>query len=72
MAQTTPHPLIAKLQAWALNHPALIFALLRNVKPILAIKNFALVTRYEDIQEVLARDDVFHVTYQAKMEQVTT
>jgi cytochrome P450 len=72
MAETTPHPLISKLQAWAIDHPALIFALLRNLKPILAIKNFALVTRCDDIQEVLARDDVFHVTYQAKMEKVTT
>ncbi|MGC2694260.1 MAG: cytochrome P450 [Candidatus Angelobacter sp.] len=53
------------------DHPEPVFAILRNIKPVLVVKNFALVTRYRDVQEVLARDDVFEVTYGKKMEQVT-
>jgi cytochrome P450 len=52
-------------------HPEPVFAILRNIKPILLVKNFALVTRYRDVQEVLARDDVFQVPYGQKMEIVT-
>jgi hypothetical protein len=44
-----------------------LFAVLRRVKPILIVKNVALVTRIEDVQEVLARDDIFQVTYGPKM-----
>jgi hypothetical protein len=59
------------LKAHALQHPEPIFAVLRRLKPILVIKNFALVTRFEDVQEVLARDDVFQVTYGPKMRVIT-
>ena len=51
--------------------PEPVFAVLRSVKPILIVKNYALVTRFEDVQEVLARDQVFQVTYGQKMEVVT-
>jgi cytochrome P450 len=53
------------------DHPEPVFAILRNIKPILVVKNFALVTRFADVQEVLERDDVFQVTYGKKMEAVT-
>jgi cytochrome P450 len=53
------------------HYPEPIFAILRRIKPILLIKNFALVTRFEDVQEVLARDDVFLVTYGEKMRMIT-
>jgi len=59
------------LKAQAVQHPEPIFALLRRIKPILLIKNFALVTRFDDVQEVLARDDVFQVLYGEKMRVVT-
>ncbi len=67
-----PSPFLLKIKDWALTHPTLVMAVLRCLKPILVIKNFAVVTRFDDVQEVMARDDVFHVTYQAKMEKVTT
>jgi cytochrome P450 len=51
-------------------NPEPLFAVLREVKPILVVKNTALVTRFEDVQEVLSRDDVFQVTYKEKMEIV--
>jgi cytochrome P450 len=59
------------LKAHAVQYPEPLFALLRKVKPILIVKEFALVTRFDDVQEVLARDDVFQVTYGEKMRVVT-
>ena len=53
--------------------PELVFAVLRRVKPVLYLKskNLALVTRYDDVQEVLSRDDIFLVTYEQKMRAIT-
>jgi cytochrome P450 len=59
------------LKAHLIQYPEPIFAILRRIKPIALIKNFALVTRFEDVQEVLARDDVFLVTYGEKMRIIT-
>lgn len=59
------------LRAHAIQYPEPLFALLRKVKPILIVKEFALVTRFADVQEVLARDDVFQVTYSEKMRVIT-
>src|SRR5260370_32174771 len=59
------------LKAHLIGYPEPIFAILRRIKPILLIKNYALVTRFEDVQEVLARDEVFLVTYGEKMRVVT-
>lgn len=52
------------------HNPEPVFAVLRRVKPILIVKGIAVVTRYADVQEVLSRDDVFHVTYGEKMKVV--
>ncbi len=51
-------------------NPEPVFAVLRRLKPVLIVKNTALVTRFEDVQEVLSRDDVFQVTYKQKMEVI--
>ncbi len=51
-------------------NPEPVFAVLRRVKPVLIFKNTALVTRFEDVQEVLSRDNVFQVTYKDKMEVI--
>jgi cytochrome P450 len=51
-------------------NPEPLFAILRRIKPILLVNNTAVVTRFEDVQEVLSRDDVFQVTYKDKMEVV--
>ena len=57
------------LKQWAKENPQTTFAILRKIKPILHLKskNLVLVTRYDDVREVLAQDDVFHVTYGPKM-----
>src|SRR5690242_1657356 len=62
---------LQKAAAHAIQYPEPIFALLRRLKPILLVKNFALVTRFRGVQEVLSRDDVFQVTYGEKMRVVT-
>ena len=60
-----------QLKQHTIQYPEPIFAVLRRVKPILIVKNFALVTRFEDVQEVLMRDEIFQVTYGEKMRIVT-
>ena len=62
---------VDKLKASLLQNPEPVFAILRRVKPILMVKDVAVVTRFDDVQEVLSRDDVFRVTYGTKMEIVT-
>ena len=59
------------LKANVAQNPEPLFAVLRRVKPILIVKNVALVTRFEDVQEVLSRDDIFQVTYGPKMRVIT-
>jgi cytochrome P450 len=61
------------LKAHLAQNPEPVFAVLRRVKPILVIKskNIAIVTRFDDVQEVLSRDNVFQVTYGEKMRVVT-
>src|ERR1051326_2212313 len=60
-----------KIKAHVIRNPEPLFAVLRRIKPILLVKNVALVTRFEDVQEVLARDDIFQVTYGPKMRVIT-
>lgn len=60
-----------RLKAWATNNLPFIFSLLRTLKPILVLKEFALVTRFDDVQEVLSRPDELGVTYAEKMSVVT-
>jgi cytochrome P450 len=60
-----------KIKAHVIQNPEPLFAVLRKVKPILMVKNVALVTRFEDVQEVLSRDDIYQVTYGPKMRVIT-
>jgi cytochrome P450 len=62
---------LEKLKAHLTQYPEPVFAVLRRMMPVLLIKNFAVVTRFADVQEVLSRDDVFQVTYGQKMAVVT-
>ncbi len=51
--------------------PEPLFAILRRIKPIVHVGNFAIVTRYADCEDVMAHDDVFAQPYAAKFEQLT-
>jgi cytochrome P450 len=70
MAKET-NTLQEKLTQWAFAHLDSIFAILRIVKPTVVIKGNAVVTRFEDVVEVLNRDWVFRVPYAEKMNKVT-
>jgi cytochrome P450 len=59
------------LKAHIAQNPEPVFAVLRRVRPIIILKGVAIVTRFDDVQEVLSRDDVFQVTYGEKMRVVT-
>jgi cytochrome P450 len=59
-----------RLKQHLAENPELVFAVLRRVQPILLVRNTAVVTRFEDVQEVLSRDEVFEVTYKDKMQEV--
>jgi cytochrome P450 len=63
--------MLERAKQHALDNPEPVFAILRRLKPVLIVKNIALVTRFEDVQDVLVRDDVFQVTYGEKMRVVT-
>jgi len=54
------------------DHPELVFAVLRRLKPILVVKGFGLVTRHADVEEVLHHPQEFTVqAYAPKMEAIT-
>ena len=61
----------SRIKTWAGNNLAFIFGLLRTFKPNLVIKEFALITRYSDVQEALSRPDALGVTYAEKMGKIT-
>ena len=63
--------MLERAKQHALDNPEPAFAILRRIKPVLIVKNIALVTRFDDVQDVLVRDDVFQVTYGEKMRVVT-
>jgi cytochrome P450 len=63
--------MLERMKQHALDNPEPVFAILRRIKPVLILKNVALVTRFDDVQDVLVRDDVFQVTYGKKMRVVT-
>ena len=71
MASDAQNSFVDKIKAWAFNHLDLIFTILRWVKPVLVVKNFALVTRFQHVQEILSNDEAFNVTYKDKMIKVT-
>jgi len=60
-----------QLKTMVVHDPRPIFTILRMIKPILLVKDYAIVTRFDDVQEVLSRDNVFQVTYGEKMEVTT-
>jgi len=62
---------IAGLKTYDEEHPREILALLRQLQPILIAKGYAVVTRLDDVKEVLSRDDVFDVPYAERMELIT-
>jgi cytochrome P450 len=61
----------ATLEKHIREHPEPVFALLREVKPILVTRGFAVVTRFEDVLEILDHPVEFNVPYAPKMKAIT-
>ena len=68
--RTAKPSLKGRLEAWALRHMDAFFRVQRTVAPILVAsyggKRYALVSRFDDVQEVLSRPNVFGVPYAPK------
>src|SRR5512141_973255 len=64
--------LIEKLTQRVLENPQWLFGLLRRFWPIPVIPfvNWAMVTRYDDVQEVLGHDQVFPVPFGDKVKEL--
>ncbi len=60
-----------RILAWVTANLEAVCAVLRWIRPIVVFGGNAFVTRYEDVEEVLARDGVFLVPYAEKMIKVT-
>ncbi|MCA9162684.1 MAG: cytochrome P450 [Planctomycetales bacterium] len=63
--------LVAVLKQWFAANPATAFAILRQVQPILALPNLVIVTRYDDVCDVLTRHRDYSVTYGPRMQAMT-
>ena len=63
--------LVNRLKSWVSNNPDVTFFLLRTVKPISISNGTILVTRFDDVREILSRPNVFGVTYAEKMKVIT-
>jgi len=61
----------ATLEKHIREHPEPVFALLREVKPILVTRGLAVVTRFEDVLEILDHPAEFNVPYAPKMKAIT-
>ena len=59
-----------KLKVWALGHLDFMFRILRNVWPIPVLGKFALVTRFDDVEEVLSLSQVFVNPYNEKLDVI--
>ena len=53
-----------------MEHPDWLFRLIRNFYPNFSIKNYGIVSRFNDVQEALSRPDVFQVAYAPLMDPV--
>lgn len=66
--------LFQRLGGWAMRNMDVLFMVARNLFPILVVtykgKSFALVSRFDDVQEVMSRPNVFQVPYAAKLKVI--
>ncbi len=61
----------ARLGGWAMQNMETVFLIARNLFPILVVtyqgKTFAVISRFDDVQEVMSRPNVFQVPYADKI-----
>ncbi len=56
--------------AWGMAHLEWVFAFSRRFLPIVVLRNFAAVTRYDDVREVFLADADFPVPYAVKLQTI--
>lgn len=59
-----------RLKTWGMDHLDFIFRILRNLWPIPVIGKFALVTRFDDVEEVMSLSQVFVNPYNEKLDVI--
>jgi cytochrome P450 len=59
-----------RLTAWGIEHIDLIFCILRNVWPIPSFGKYAMVTRADDVREVMSLGEVFVNPYNEKLDVI--
>ncbi len=59
-----------KATAWGMDHLELLFRVLRNLCPVLSLGKFVLVTRFDDVEEVLSLSQVFVNSYKEKLDVI--
>jgi cytochrome P450 len=62
--------LVDKLTQALLDDPQWLFGFFRRHWPVPKFRNWAMLTRYDDVREALDRQDVFEVPFRAKMEEL--
>jgi cytochrome P450 len=71
LAEDTFRGAVKLLEDRAREDPRRLFKLLRTVKPIVVRNGLAIVTQYDDVREVLTRDETFSVEpYRGKMQDL--
>src|SRR5438128_781522 len=60
---------VGRLAAWVIGS-RLVYAILRNFFPVLRFSSFCVVSRYDDVQEVLQRSDVFETPFKLEMPEL--
>jgi len=60
--------LVSTIIGYVVDHPYLLYAFLRRFLPIIVFRNWAFISRYDDVIEVLRRQDVFNVPFGPKVE----
>lgn len=62
---------LVEQQPRILRHGELLWRALRRLRPVLRVGKAVILTRHDDVRQVLERDDAFSVTYAEHMEAVT-
>ncbi|MCU1250589.1 MAG: putative Cytochrome [Edaphobacter sp.] len=66
-ASSSETTLRARLTGWAMDHIDLIIRILRNLWPVPVVGKFSLVTRFNDVEEVMSLSQVFINPYNEKL-----
>src|SRR5258706_1141575 len=61
---------MSAIVGWLVKHPLWLMAFLRRFRPIATFRNWAIITRYDDVAEALQNDKVFATPFGAKIKML--